>query len=163
MDPNGIYTCDFEECKYANRELIDFYFNSPRFFENVNFIKDAETLLILLSADFDITIISFGYIPNITLKRKWISKHIPFCKFIGIDIEQYNDKSHIDMNNAIFVDDMQKYLDTSNAKYKILFGETPFYENRDIKYDRCINWIELYQYIMSLYRIELRKRDGYYL
>ena len=56
-------------------------------------------------------------------KQLWVSKNLPNTKMICVDMKEYNDKSHIDICNGIFIDDMSKNLITSNAKEKILFGD----------------------------------------
>ena len=155
VNPENVHTWDFEECKYITKDIVNLYFCSPRFYENLTMMQNAETMIWLLDYDFDITIVSCGYKPNLTLKRLWIKKNIPCAKFIGIDFEEYPDKSHIDMSDGILVDDTLKYLCTSNAKHKIVYGkEYPWNEEneKDARYGyvRCKNWIELYQQLLEI-------------
>jgi len=52
------------------------------------------------------------------------------------------DKSIVDMKNAIFIDDVLSNLESSNAKYKIVFGDE--YEwNITNKHGRCFNWTDV--------------------
>lgn len=169
---SDIHTWNFEECNCASSVVFDMYFNTPRFFENLKFMKYADTFLWRLSHRFNFIIVSHGNTPNLKLKNEWIDKKIRFCindsiminqadtKFIGVDFKDYSDKSHVNMSDGIFVDDTYRNLLTSNAKYKILFGkEFPWNEenekaDEEHKYVRCKDWVELYQEITQIYNIE---------
>ena len=39
VDPNDVLTYDFSECNCASKEIIDWYFNTPRFFEKYGCLK----------------------------------------------------------------------------------------------------------------------------
>ena len=158
VDPKDIKTWGFKECQCASPEIIDTYFCTPRFFERLNFLENASSILWLLSYKFHIIIISHGHYPNLKLKREWIKKHFNFASFVGVDMDKYPDKSHVDMSNAIFVDDLSRYLYSSNAKYKLLFGENPWEDNR-WGYARCVDWIELYQQIIFIYGKEYGREE----
>lgn len=89
--------------------------------------------------NYNIIIVSSGYSPNICAKQIWINNNLPFCEFIGVNMKEYKDKSHVDMSDGLFIDDSAKNLETSNAKYKICFGdEYPW--NKDWNGIRCVNW-----------------------
>lgn len=157
INPVDIHTWDFKECKCTTSNIIDFYFCTPRFFDNLILMKHADTILLLSSYIFEIILVSLGDVPNLKLKEKWISKHIPYAKFIGVDSNKYDDKSHIDMTDGIFIDDSTKNLRTSNAKYKILFGEYYPWNQDDNGFVRCLDWIDTYREIT---RIEKNKSHG---
>lgn len=130
--PEEIGTWDFKELSCASSEYLSTYFNQPRFFQtwcvNRGFREAAKKLI----NDYDISICSLGYSPNLRLKEEYFAKYCPEFDFIGVNIEKYQDKSHIDMAGAIFIDDVSKNLFTSNAKTKILFGpKRPWNENWD--------------------------------
>lgn len=109
----------------------------------------AEEILDELKDEYEITIVSCGYSPNLRAKELWIKEHLPYCKFIGVNFKEYSDKSHIDMSDGIFIDDSFKNLETSNAKYKICFGDE--YEwNKDNTYIRLYNWNDVDNYISQL-------------
>lgn len=88
------------------------YFNTPRFFERLKFMDQADTFIWLLSYQFDFVIVSHGNYPNLQLKRKWIDRKLRFSineakminqgsvDFIGVDFADHNDKSHIDMSDG---------------------------------------------------------------
>lgn len=71
---------------------------------------------------------------------------------IGVDWETHNDKSHVDMSNSIFVDDSIRNLETSSAKYKILYGEYMDWNNTNIEFIRCKNWLDLNNQICLIER-----------
>lgn len=103
----------------------------------------SKEVLNKLKDKYEITIISSGYSPNLIGKELWINKHLPYCKFIGVNLKKYKDKSHIDMSDGIFIDDSANNLITSSAKKKICFGELyPWNEKWDRT--RCFNWIDIY-------------------
>ena len=101
-----------------------------------------------LKEKYEIIIISMGACPNLFGKEIWIKDNLPSTKFIGIDMKKHKDKSHVDMSGAVLIDDEKRYLDSSNAKMKICFGEK--YEwNECWKGIRCFNWAELENYLMK--------------
>lgn len=64
---------------------------------------------------------------------------MPYCDFIGVNLKQYTDKSHIDMQDGIFIDDSYNNLITSNAMFNICFGDK-YVWNKNWKGVRCNNW-----------------------
>ena len=173
---SDIHTWNFEECKCANTDIFNMYFNTPRFFDNLKFMNQADTFIWLLSYQFDFVIVSHGNYPNLQLKKKWIDRKLKLfindtkmlnqgvVDFIGVDFHDYDDKSHVDMSDGIFVEDTYDNLVTSNAKYKIIFGEQyPWNANNEVcmatglgeSYTRCLNWMELYQEIIRIYNTEM--------
>lgn len=150
INPEDINTYGFEECKCASPEMINMYFNTQRFFDNLNFMDGTLTILSLLARDFNIKIVSHGFNPNICAKCRWIEKHITCVEFIGVNLNEYSDKSNVDMSGCIFVDDKVSNLDSCNAKHKIIFGKE-YSWNRDTHgYTRCENWYNLYKEIIRL-------------
>ena len=158
VDPKDIKTWEFKECQCASPEIIDTYFCTPRFFERLKFLENTNSLLWLLSYKFNIIIVSHGHYPNLKLKKEWIKEHLSFATFVGVDMDKYPDKSHVDMSNAIFVDDLSGNLFSSNAKYKILFGEYSWEDNY-LGFTRCVDWIELYQQIIFIYGKEYGREE----
>ena len=141
-----VNTWDFAECNCATPEYINTYFNQQRFFDRIEYMDWAEKILDILKEDFEITIVSSGYSPNLIAKEKWVKEHLPYCNFIGVNLKEYEDKSHIDMFDGIFIDDSANNLETSNAAIKICFGdEYPW--NKKWDGIRCANWHEVENYI----------------
>ena len=173
---SDIHTWNFEECNCGSNEIFDTYFNTPRFFNNLKFMEHADTFIWLLSYQFDFVIVSHGNYPNLQLKKKWIDRNLKISingtkmvnqgsvDFIGVDFKDYDDKSHVDMSDGIFVEDTYDNLITSNAKHKIVFGEQyPWNIENEVNcetglgecYTRCKNWMELYQEIIRIYNMEM--------
>lgn len=100
----------------------------------------AEQTLLILKDKYQIEVATLGDIPNLNLKRIWISKHMPYVEAMHlIDSKQYAHKSHIDMSDSIFIDDSSLNLTTSNAVVKILFGDR-YPWNSDWNDLHCHNW-----------------------
>ena len=145
-----VNTWNFTECNCASPEYINTYFNQQRFFDKIEYIDWAKETLDKLKDIYDITIVSSGYSPNLKAKEKWLQENLPYCKFIGVNLKEYENKSHIDMSDGIFVDDSAQNLFTSNAKVKICFGDE--YEwNKNWNGIRCFNWCELYNFLKPIY------------
>ena len=145
-----IKTWEFKELYLTSRDYILSYFGQPRFFENIEFMDNAYEIISNLSnIGYEVCIVSMGTLQNLLGKSIWIKEHIPDIDFIGIDMSQYKDKSHIDMSDGILIDDEKRYLDSSNAKTKICFGDE--YEwNKKWDGTRCYNWYDIKRYIEKL-------------
>lgn len=125
INPKDVYTWDFYELKCSNPDYLNTYFTQPRFFEIVEFFPYCLNKLNFFNENgYEINIVSLGYYPNITIKKEWCNKKIPYANFIGIDFEDSIDKSTIDMSDGeIFIDDNSKYLKSSNCKRCVMFGD----------------------------------------
>lgn len=123
IKPEEIQTYGFKECECASEEAINQYFNSKRFFDELDFMDNADEILELFHYEqgYNITVVSMGYSPNLKGKEEWVRNNLPFANFIGCNLKEVKDKSHIDMSDGILIDDTQKMLDTSNAIVKIPF------------------------------------------
>lgn len=144
-----VNTWDFKECNFATKEDINTYFNQPRFFDRLTYMDWAEEILEELENEYDITIVSMGSYANLIGKRQWVFDNLPFCKFIGIDFNEYDDKSHIDMSDGIFIDDSSNNLRLSNATINICFGDE--YEwNKDWDGFRCKNWNDVRKFLKGV-------------
>lgn len=141
-----IHSWDFTECKCAKTEYVNTYFNQPRFFECVKFMDWAKEVIEELKNEYDITIVSHGYPPNLIAKEIWIKENLPFCDFVGVNLKKNKDKSCIDMSDGIFIDDSASNLITSNAKINVCFGDMyPWNENWNGF--RCFNWIDVRHFL----------------
>lgn len=133
---------DFQECTCCSKDYINTYFNQPRFFVNLSYMDCAKEILDELSRDYEIVIISIGEVANLRLKEIWIKENLPYCKFIGIDNTQHNDKSNIDMSDGILIDDFINNLLSSNALINICFGNL-YTWNEKWEGIRCNNWNDI--------------------
>lgn len=160
INPSEVTSWEFTECNLATYEEIDRYFGDKRFFQRVKLYPSAGQVLRSLSHRYDITIVSHGYASNLKLKEEWVKDKLfkeifdNSCnaEFIGVDWKTHNDKSHVDMSNSIFVDDSIRNLETSSAKYKILYGEYMDWNNTNIEFIRCKNWLDLNNQICLIER-----------
>ena len=145
-----VNTWDFDECNCANREYIDNYFCQQRFFDKLTYMDWAKETLDELKDEYEIIIVSTGLMPNLRAKEEWIKENLPYCKFIGVDLEKYPDKSHIDMSDGLlFLDDVSANLKTSNAPIKACFGEE-YSWNEDWTGFRVRNWRDVKDLIKEL-------------
>lgn len=142
-----VNTWDFEELTFADPGYINMYFNQPRFFERIKYMDHAKEIInIYLKNQYDISVVSMGYYPNLKLKERWLNNNMPFVNFIGIDIGEYRDKSHIDMSGGILIDDSYANLISSNASKKLCFGDLyPWNEKWDGV--RLYNWVDVKNYL----------------
>lgn len=140
-----IETYDFQELELINKNIVLDYFDDHRFFENLEFMDNAEDILLKLNSQYQIYVCSLGRQMNLHYKRRWLDKHLRYTEFIGVNYNNDNKKS-IDMSDGIIIDDMANNLLTSNAKDKICFGD--IYDwNKDWNSKRCFNWNEVIKYL----------------
>ena len=144
--PEQINTWDFAECKCASSEYINTYFNQQRFFDRLEFMPSAYGTVREMAINNEVIIVSSGYNPNLRAKEIFCREHLPFCKFIGVNLKQYEDKSHIDMSGGVFIDDSANNLMTSNADIKICFGDL-YPWNKDWNGNRCWSWEDFHKEI----------------
>lgn len=150
-----IHTYDFKECTCAKTKALKKYFTYGRFFNCVNFMDNAHGVLYRLQKKYQIAIVSIGTAANLRAKKIWIKDRLAFADFIGVNVDEYADKSHIDMSDGILIDDDARYLESSNTSTKICFGDV--YEwNESWTGKRCCNWIELEEYLKEMQEAEER-------
>ena len=137
-----INTWDFTELNCSDLNHINEYFNSPQFFEIVEPMDNFNEIVVRLKDKYHIIFCSMGESKNLALKREYVHRNYPFADFVGVDISQYADKSHIDMQNAILIDDSSRNLQKSNAVLKILFGDD-YPWNQGWRGLRCYNWYDV--------------------
>lgn len=75
-------------------------------------------------------------------------RNLPYCDFIGVNLKQHTDKSHIDMQDGIFIDDSYNNLITSNAMFNICFGDE-YVWNKNWKGVRCNNWYDIKDFLQG--------------
>lgn len=149
IDSSNINTYEFSELNCATAEEINLYFCQPRFFENLILMENALDTIHSLQDQYAITFVSIGKQPNLLQKQVWINKNCPGCAFIGVDSDVYDDKSHIDMSEGIFIDDSYKNLKTSNAIENICFGDV-YSWNENWQGRRCHNWYDVERFLKGV-------------
>lgn len=135
-----------DQCQLVDHQ--ETIFSHEEFFKHLEFMPHAEEVINKLGSKYELVICSIGTLDNISLKAKWIKNNLSFIKNVilissavatnGIKM----DKSSVNMNNSIFIDDHVENLLSSNAEFKICFGKE--YEwNRSWTGRRCFNWKEV--------------------
>lgn len=153
IDWTDINSWDFTELKATNSFYINTYFNQQRFFDTVEFMPNAKEILEDISKRHDITIVSTGNTPNLKAKALWINQNIPYAKFIGVNLKDYSDKSHIDMSDGFLIDDSASNLASSNAILNICFGDK-YTWNDNWNGFRIYNWTDMMKFIEDIEKKE---------
>lgn len=156
VDWSEIESWNFDELALADKEVIDGYFNEERFFNRVEFMPWADFILRRLSSYYQIIVVSMGNTENLRLKELWCKTKLPYVDFIGVCFDDYSDKSHIDMKDAVFIDDVTQNLNTSNAIKKVCFGDK-YKWNEDWDGIRCANWFDVWKKIGEPVRREVEQ------
>lgn len=119
-------------------------FGHPKFFEILEFMPNAEEIIKELHNKYQIIICSIGTFDNISLKSQWIKNNMPYINnMILINNEGIKmDKSIVNMNESIFIDDVSSNLFSSNSEMKILYGQK-FKWNENWQGLWCKDWFEI--------------------
>lgn len=124
---------------------INILFGSEMFFEVAKPL-DSDTLPVLrdLSKSYNLICCSIGVPDNVRLKPLFLQNNFPMITsaiWLQSDICKM-DKSMVNMNSAIFLDDVFTNLHSSNANVKIVVGKE--YEwNKDWTGTRCETWKQI--------------------
>ena len=106
-------------------------------------LMDGDTYNILqkLNKKYQLIVVSIGNPKNISLKAKWLEANLPFIKdYVLITNEGCKmNKSVVNMEGAIFLDDIPSNLESTNAKRKILFGRI-YPWNEGWQGEHCLTW-----------------------
>lgn len=150
----------------TSEEVIDELFASNEIYDGDHTVEGAVEYIKKLHEEYkEVYFCTVGKNINNSQKLKMLKRLIPDVKVITISFpnEVYSDKSLINMENSIFIDDHSKNLESSNAKYKILF-EPYGLKNWNVGYDglKIKSWKEVYEFIRTVHIIE-EKVLGEYL
>ncbi len=96
-------------------------FSSLKLYDFLEFYPNAKDIINRLSEDFEVEVVTMCSIDTVDRKYKFIKEHLPNCKVQPVLFPDFPDKSHINMEDAVFIDDHAKNLATSNAVYKICY------------------------------------------
>ena len=137
-----------DQCPLIDKDIIEDYFCQKRFFINLEFLENAKEIVDKLSKHYDIYIVSMGKTNNLIYKNQWLKENLKCIKrFIGCNYTDYDNKSHINMQGGILIDDNSNNLETSNADITICYGDI-YSWNEDWEGKRCWNWYEVEKYLI---------------
>ncbi len=142
----------------TSEEIIDELFASHEIYEGDHTIEGAVEYITKLNQEFtNVYFCTVGKNINNSQKLKMLKRLVPEVKVITISFpeEVLADKSMINMEGSIFIDDHSKNLKSSNAKYKILFephGEKNW--NKGYAGIKLKSWEEVYNFVKTLHLIE---------
>ncbi len=139
-------------------KVIDDLFASKDIYKGDYTVEGAVEYIKKLNDEFiNVYFCTVGKNINNSEKLKMLKRIIPQVKVITISFpeEVVADKSMINMEGAVFIDDHSKNLLSTNAKYKILF-EPYGDKNWNIGWDgiRLKSWVEVYNFVKTLHHIE---------
>jgi len=135
---------------------VEDIFKMRMFFDDLPFINDnTYEVLRDVNEKYHIILVSIGSHGNIALKSNWVHEYLPFIED-SIFLVNHNctmNKSLVDMSirdneyHPIFIDDVVSNLESSNAMYKVAFGDIHSW-NRSWDGDRCMNWTEVANFLL---------------
>lgn len=128
-------------------------FGSPLFFEKLEFYDDAKNIINRIAEKTQVEIISMCAYETVERKGNFIKEHLPKAKFQPIIYPNFSDKSHIDMRNSVFIDDVEKNLHNCSADHTICFKYQGITQDINDKWngDVLTKWDEeTYKYLMYL-------------
>lgn len=147
-DYTKVMDWDFKDvCPLMQKDDMMEYFSSEELFSISEPNADAIEMLEELKNYFQVIIVTIGTQRNIHFKSMLIEDWLPDTETIYI----YNgdnchvDKSIINMDEGLLIDDNVNNLDTSNASIKIIFGKETNFNIGD--YMRMENWKDLFVYL----------------
>lgn len=132
-----------DQCPLVDNPLD--IFHHPLFFKFAEFINNnTYKVLEELNNKYQLIVCSIGTPKNISYKARWMEDNLPFIQdyVLITNPNCHMNKSIINMDGAIFLDDIPFNLDSSNAKRKILFGKK-FSWNSEWNGEWCENWSEV--------------------
>lgn len=145
-----------DQCPLA-QNTIDI-FSHPKFFEVLEFMPNAEEVIKELCNKYQVVICSIGTFDNISLKSQWIKNNMPYINnAILLNNEGIKmDKSTVQMEGSVFIDDVSSNLFSVNAELKILYGQR-FDWNKDWQGLWCKDWLEIADLLLkevNMYEVE---------
>jgi len=120
-------------------------FQHELFFRDLEFINEnTYEVLEKLGRKYQLIVVSVGTPLNLALKSIWLSEKLPFIKDYVLLFNDgcKMDKSVCNMEDGIFLDDVESNLKSSNAKDKVLFGKR-FEWNKGWDGNWCLDWSQV--------------------
>jgi 5'(3')-deoxyribonucleotidase len=143
-EPDQVKVYNFsDECRLVTN--VEEIFTHPLFFQFAQFINsNTYETLEKLNNKYELIVCSIGWPKNLAYKALWLEKKIPFIKdyvLISNPACKMN-KSIVNMQDSVFLDDIPSNLDSSNADRKILFGKR-YSWNNEWQGEWHANWSEV--------------------
>jgi len=130
-------------CPLVNNPLD--IFDHDLFFQYLEFINDnTYEVLEKLDRKYQVIVTTIGTPINLSKKSIWLSERLPFIKdyILLFNDGCKMDKSVVNMENGIFMDDVYSNLESSNARDKVLFGK--LYDwNKNWQGEHLLTWSEI--------------------
>lgn len=141
-DENKCNKWNFSDiCPLAIDDVEDI-FGQEELFNSLEFFPNAKEILEELNKDYRVIIVSIGTYNNIHHKSKWIKENLPFIKesiLLAKKTGEMVNKSLVNMEGSIFIDDVSENLHSTNADLKLRFGRE-YSWNEDWNGLRAANW-----------------------
>lgn len=137
---------DFKgQCHLLEKGDILDIFGHNLFFSKLEFMDcKTDEVINRLCDKYNVIVCSIGTPLNIAKKTLWLRDNLPCIKehIMLVNNGCVMDKSVVNMQGSVFIDDHVKNLDSTNAKYKIIFGDT-YSWNINGDYPRAWNWADV--------------------
>lgn len=144
-------------CKlWSSQEQVDNVYIQEGLFKHFKLFPNVlEVLNKLKQEGHYLHVVSCHDVRGMRYKIDWIKENLPIIDEITIiPIEsgiQKFDKSSV--KGDLIIDDKLDCHETSNTKYNLLYGLYPWNKGCD-KYDRVMNWNEVYEYISNISKLD---------
>lgn len=107
-----------------SKKQVNEVFEDKRFFDDLKLKPNLIETLKRINENYPIIVVTLGSPQNLLMKRKYIKDNIESkginLRFFGL-ISDKEDKSKVNLDSWVFVDDNQENLEVSNASKKVLF------------------------------------------
>src|SRR5690554_6695099 len=133
-----------DECPLleGSQDEVHEIFGHNLFFKHLEFMDDlTERVIQRLCDKYQVIVCSIGTPLNIAKKTLYLRDNLPYIKehIMLVNNGCVMDKSLVNMEGSVFIDDHVKNLDSTNAEYKIIFGDV-YDWNKCSDYPRAWNW-----------------------
>jgi 5'(3')-deoxyribonucleotidase len=147
-DPDKIQRWDFQDiCPLVDN--INSIFESKEFFRCLEFFPYARDVVRELNKWYNVIICTIGTPKNLAHKIAWLQRNLPFINCYVLINNGYNimDKSIVNMQGGIIIDDVASNLESSNASIKICFGKV-YPWNEWWEGERAGDWLSIKELLL---------------
>lgn len=149
---------NFEEvCDLTSNEIEDI-FSHINFYSSIKLYEGCVEAIDQLSKNNEIIFITKGTSSNNIGKLELLNKYFPNLPVITLSNDGTTGKEIINMENSILIDDHSNNLDSSNARYKILFE--PYKHTMNYNKDYFGATAKDWKDVMAIVKILNRFYDG---